>query len=229
MDVLRPLLETLAEHAYVVVFFGALIDATGVPFPGRLLLAAAGAWAAAGNGGLGAFIALATLGAMASDQLWFWAARRGSAWLANVYCRLTRRASGLDEEIARVARYGGLAVVLGRFFTVVRLVAWPVLARNGLRWPRFVAFDALGAAVWSSIWLGIGWIVGDQWEHAVQSASGWLLLAGAIVVLGMAGPLAQRVWRRRAQRRARGLSGPTGTPAVVSGESRQDPRGRPRP
>jgi membrane protein DedA with SNARE-associated domain len=230
MNVLRPLLEALAEHAYAVVFFGALIDATGVPFPGRLLLAGAGAWAAAGHGSLSAFIALATLGAMASDQLWFWAANRGRAWLASMYCRLTRRApAGVDEDIARVARYEALAVVLGRFFTIVRLVAWPVLARNGLRWPRFVAFDALGAAVWSSIWLGLGWVVGDQWQDAVQSVSGWLLLAGAIVVVGMAGPLALRVWRHRAQRSARGLSVPTETPVVVSGESRQGPRARPRP
>ena len=202
VDVLRPLFDAFVAHAYLVVFVGALIDATGLPFPGRLLLAGAGAYAAAGNASLGGFIALAALGAMLADQLWFWTATRGSAWLMDVYCRLTRRPAGCaDASLTGLVRSEPLAVILGRFFTVVRVVAWPVLVRNGLRWPRFVALDAVGAFVWSAIWVGLGWVVGDQWQDAAQSVSGWLVLAGAVFVVGLAGPLALRAWRRRARER----------------------------
>ena len=201
-DVLRPLFDAFVAHAYLVVFVGALIDATGLPFPGRLLLAGAGAYAAAGNASLGAFIALAALGAMLADQLWFWTATRGSAWLMDVYCRLTRRPAGcVDSSLTGLVRSGPLAVILGRFFTVVRVVAWPALVRNGIGWPRFVALDAVGAFVWSAIWVGLGWVVGDHWQDAAQSASGWLVLAGAVFVVGLAGPLALRAWRRRAGER----------------------------
>jgi len=152
---------------------------------------------------LTAFIALGALGAMLTDQVWFWTATRGSAWLMDVYCRLTRRARGcIDDSVAGLARYGPLSVILGRFFTVVRVVAWPMLVRNGLGWPRFAALDAVGAIVWSAIWVGLGWIVGDQWQDAAQSASGWLLIAGAVFVVGLAGPLALRAWRRRARERS---------------------------
>jgi membrane protein DedA with SNARE-associated domain len=200
MDVLRPLFDAFVAHAYLVVFAGALIDATGLPFPGRLLLAAAGASAAAGNGSVTLFIALGALGAMVTDQMWFWTATRGTVWLVAVYRRLMRRApSGADGTVESLVRYGPLSVILGRFFTVVRVVAWPVLLRNGLGWPRFVALDALGAFIWSTIWVGLGWIVGDQWQDAAQSATGWLMAAGAVVVVALAGPLALRVWRRRAR------------------------------
>ena len=152
---------------------------------------------------LTAFIALGALGAMLTDQVWFWTATRGSAWLMDVYCRLTRRARGcIDDSVAGLARYGPLSVILGRFSTVVRVVAWPMLVRNGLGWPRFAALDAVGAVVWSAIWVGLGWIVGDQWQDAAQSASGWLLIAGAVFVVGLAGPLALRAWRRRARERS---------------------------
>jgi membrane protein DedA with SNARE-associated domain len=202
MDVLRPLFDAFVAHAYLVVFVGALIDATGLPFPGRLLLAGAGAYAAAGNANVSAFIALGALGALVTDQVWFWTATRSSAWLVDVYCRLTGRASGCaDAEVRSLARYGPLSVILGRFFTVVRVVTWPVLVRNGLNWPRFLALDAVGALVWSAIWVGLGWIVGDQWQEAAQSVGGWLLLAGAVFVVGLAGPLALRAWRRRARER----------------------------
>jgi len=36
-------------HTYLVVFVGALIDSTGIPFPGRLILVAAGAFSARGD------------------------------------------------------------------------------------------------------------------------------------------------------------------------------------
>jgi membrane protein DedA with SNARE-associated domain len=200
MDLLRPLFDAFVAHAYLVVFVGALIDATGLPFPGRILLAAAGASAAAGNGSLAVFIALGALGAMLTDQMWFWTATRGSVWLVDVYRRLTRRpASAGDGTVDSFVRFGPLSVILGRFFTVVRVVAWPVLIRNGLVWPRFVALDAIGAFAWSTIWVGLGWIVGDQWQDAAQSASGWLMIVGAVVLVALAGPLALRVWRRRAR------------------------------
>jgi membrane protein DedA with SNARE-associated domain len=197
---LRALFEALAAHAYLVVFVGALIDASGVPFPGRFLLAAAGAYAAAGHGHVGVFIGLAALGAVLSDQLWFWAARRGSHWLMDLYCRLTRRPrSCRDETLESLAAHAPLGVILGRFFTVVRAIGWPLLARQGLGWPRFVAFDVLGALVWSAVWVGVGWIVGDQWRDAAGSVGGWMTLAGGVLVTGLGAPLALRAWRRRAR------------------------------
>lgn len=198
MDALRPLFDAFVAHAYLVVFAGALIDATGLPFPGRILLVGAGAYAAAGHASVAAFIVLGALGAMLTDQLWFWTATRGSAWLMDVYCRLTRRPQGgADGAVAGLAKYGPLSVIVGRFFTVVRVVAWPVLVRNGLGWTRFTALDALGALVWSAIWVGLGWLVGEQWQDAAQTAGGWLAIAGAVCVAGLAAPLALRAWRQR--------------------------------
>ena len=152
---------------------------------------------------LTAFIALGALGAMLTDQVWFWTATRGSAWLMDVYCRLTRRARGcIDDSVAGLARYGPLSVILGRFFTVVRVVTWPMLVRNGLGWPRFAALDAVGAVVWSAIWVGLGWIV--RRSVAGRGAVRERLAAdrGRRVRRRPGGPLALRAWRRRARERS---------------------------
>ena len=202
MDFLRPLFDAFVAHVYLVVFIGALIDATGLPFPGRLLLAAAGAHAAAGNSSVLVVIGLGAAGAMVTDQAWFWTATRGSAWLMNAYCRLMRRPRGCaDDEMDAVTKYGPASVILGRFFTVVRVAAWPVAVRNGLTWAQFTALDLLGAVLWSATWVGLGWIVGDRWQSVAQSVTGWLALAGAVFVAGLAVPLAMRAWRRRARHR----------------------------
>jgi membrane protein DedA with SNARE-associated domain len=230
MDVLRPLFDAIVEHAYVVVFLGALIDATGLPFPGRLLLAAAGAYAAAGHGHVGVFIALAALGAMVTDQAWYATAARGSAWLIALYRRVSRRADLVsDDGVAAFVRYGALNVILGRFFTVVRVVAWPMLVRSGLGWARFTALDAVGATLWATIWVGLGWIVGDQWQQAAQSVSGWLFVAGVVVALAVVASLALRAWRRRARETgAHAISVPRGTRAAASPGSPPAPPARPR-
>jgi len=43
----------LTEHVYVLAFVAALVDATALPFPGRLLLIVTGALAAKGEARVG--------------------------------------------------------------------------------------------------------------------------------------------------------------------------------
>jgi membrane protein DedA with SNARE-associated domain len=198
METLRPLFDWLADHTYLVVFVGTLIDATGLPFPGRLLLAAAGALAATGQANVLAVIALGAHGALLVDHAWYLTITRGSNWLIDLYCRLKRRpprCSKADADYFR--RYGAATIVLGRFFTVVRVVAWPMAASNGVGWGKFIVLDTLGATLWASIWVLLGWFVGEHWQSTAESVGGWAAAAGALVAIALAAPLALRFWRRR--------------------------------
>jgi membrane protein DedA with SNARE-associated domain len=199
MDALRPLFDWLADHTYLVVFLGTVIDASGLPFPGRLLLAAAGAMAAVGHANVLIVIALGALGAMLVDQAWYLTITRGSNWIIDTYCRMRGRERGCsDDAMEYFRRYGSISIVLGRFFTVVRLLVWPVAASHGLRYGRFVVLDTVGASVWASIWVLLGWFVGENWEWAARSVGGWTAGIGIVVVLALAVPLALRMYRHRA-------------------------------
>jgi membrane protein DedA with SNARE-associated domain len=203
MDALRPLFDWLVDHTYLVVFLGTVIDATGLPFPGRVLLAAAGAMAAAGHANVFIVIGVGALGAMLVDQAWYLTITRGSNWIIDTYCRMRGRERGCsDDAIEYFRRYGGITIVLGRFFTVVRVLVWPVAASHGLRYRRFVVLDVLGATLWASIWVLLGWFVGEHWEWAAKSVGGWTAGIGAVVVLALALPIALRWRRRRATARA---------------------------
>jgi membrane protein DedA with SNARE-associated domain len=207
MDALRPLFDWLVEHTYLVVFVGTLIDASGLPFPGRILLAAAGALAATGQANVVIIIALAALGAMFVDHLWYLTITRGSNWVIDLYCRLTRRQRNCRQEDADYfRRYGSITIILGRFFTVVRVVAWPMAAANGVSYARFVVLDFVGATIWASIWVLLGWIVGEHWESAAHSVGGWAALIGAVTLLTLAAPLGLRLRRRRAAARAAAIT-----------------------
>jgi len=95
-------------------------------------------------------------------------------------------------------RYGALTIVIGRFFAGVRLLAWPLARPHGVGYPTFLLFDAIGSLLWSSVWVGLGWFVGEQALDLVGDA-GWvgLAMAGA----GIVALVSVRLWRRARQRR----------------------------
>ena len=65
---LQPVATWLLTHTYLVVFVGALIDATGIPFPGRLILVAAGTFAARGDVNVLVVILLGAAGVAVTDH-----------------------------------------------------------------------------------------------------------------------------------------------------------------
>ena len=224
------MLAWLAENTYLVVFFGTLIDATGFPFPGRLLLVAAGALVTPGETSVVIIIALAAVAAMLVDQLWYLGLRRGSGPLFKLYCRMTGRERGCQADDGEYfARYGAASIVLGRFFTSVRVLAWPFAAAHGVGYWRFVLLDAVGAAAWAATWVLLGWFVGEHWRWAAETFGVWAGLTSVLVLLAFAAPLALRLLRRRARARLQAASAPRGSAAGACRESPGVPRARPRP
>lgn len=196
--------EWLATYTYPVVFFGTLIDASGVPFPGRLLLIAAGALAGTGRGELAAVISAGTVAVMIMDSMWYFASARSSTRLLGLFRRFTATQPGDDSAVDYFARYGVATIILGRFFTSLRVFAWPAAVTHGLSYRKFLLFDLVAAILWTSTWVLLGWFVGTRWQAAAQTAGIGLAVGGAVVVAVAVAPLVMRVRRRRArQRRAR--------------------------
>ena len=192
----------LGSHTYAIVFIGTLIDASGVPFPGRLLLIAAGALASPGRRSLVAIIALSAVAAVMMDHVWYLAGVWGGARLLRTFRRMTGW-SAADAEAARAyfTRYGAATIVLGRFFTSVRAIAWPMASSHGIGYPTFLALDLGAAALWASLWVLLGWMVGERWQDAAKTTGLWLALAGGIVLVVTLLPFATRFYRRRRARR----------------------------
>ena len=198
MGVIETLLAWLAAHTYEVVFVGALIDATGLPFPGRLVLAAAGALSEAHGLSVAAVIALGAAGAMITDHGWYFVGRLGSDRLLRLYCRLSvssRRCEHTTRDYFQ--RYGALTIVIGRFVAGVRLLAWPLAARSGIGYPRFLAFDLAGALLWSATWVLLGWFFADTWRAVAGDAGTVLGVAVGAAALLIAAVLIFRLHRRR--------------------------------
>lgn len=194
-------LDWLTAYTYPIVFASTLVDASGVPFPGRLLLVAAGALAGTGRRSVVTIIVLGVVAAMIMDHVWFFMAARGSRRMLRLVRRLSGGSRHRSEAVAGyVARYGAILIVVGRFSTAIRALAWPAVSAHGIGYAKFVMLDFAGATLWTSTWVLLGWMVGGQWRSEAQAANLWLGLGGLAVAAAAVSPLAVRLVRSRRRR-----------------------------
>ena len=198
--IVQQLTAWLVEHTYAVVFLSALIDATAIPFPGRIVLAAAGAFAAAGEANAVLVVALGTAGVVITDHVWYCAGSLGGDRLLRLYCRLTFSSPDCVQRTTDwFKRFGTLTIVVGRFVAVVRVLAWPLARDHGVGYATFLALDVAAALAWTAIWVGLGWLLGARWAEAPAEIR-WISVALAIAAA--ASFLVARWWRRRRPRPA---------------------------
>ena len=200
--VLHDLTRSAGHWTYVIVVGVVLLETSvglGLLSPGEAILALAGA-AATGRGTLNLPVLLALVwgAGLVGDGTSYLLGRRYGPGL------LTR----LRVPAARVARVhdlladrGGVVLVGGRFVGPVRVFAPFLAGSSAMSGRRFLAWDAVGVALW-------GWsyvLVGYAFAGSVQSASGTTGRVGLVVVGGL-GALAFLVHRLRV--RARRQSAP---------------------
>jgi len=196
MDLVRPFLAFLDDHRYVAVFAASVIDATGIPFPARIVLVLAGAVAAT-SVEVALTITAGAVGAVLGDHVLYAAGRRGGASVLALYCRLILGSEGcIEDTIQYFRRFGPWAILLGRYSTSVRLFAAILSGCGNIHYARFLRYDALGTAVYATLWVVVGHLFGDELLTVLEWV-GRRHLVVVIVPAGVAAILAYRVWRRR--------------------------------
>ena len=197
-----------------VVLFVVIFCETGLvvtPFlPGDSLLFAAAAVAARSNSPLNIWVLLAVLlaAAILGDTANYWiGAKLGPRLLRNPNSKILKK-EYLDKTHAFFERYGGKAIILGRFVPFVRTFA-PFLAGVGeMHYRRFIEYNATGAVLWVGLFIGSGYFFGriPAVEHNLT-----LVLAAVVVVTTI--PIAWEYFRtRRASRLAAAKAASSGDP-----------------
>jgi len=182
---MQQVLSLIEHYGYLVIFFGVLLESTGVPLPGETILLASGFLAQRGHIDVGDAIVFGILGAVVGDQIGYWAGREGGRpfvlrW--GRYFRIT------PERLARAEaffeRHGGKAVFLARFFAGLRAFGALVAGISRMRWRTFVIYNVLGGAVWATAVVLVGYLAGgsltlvEQWLGRAT-----LVLVGMLAVL----------------------------------------------
>jgi membrane protein DedA with SNARE-associated domain len=168
------------------------VEGFGVPAPGETaIIAGAGA---AGNGRLNIVLvaAIAFAAAVCGDSIGYLIGRLGGRRLVLRYGRFLRLT---PERFAKVEAFmgrNGPKVVAGaRFVEGLRQLNGLVAGATGMPWPRFVLFNAIGAAAWVGVWSAAGYVAGDHWaaigkvvhRYEPYAIAALVLIVVAVVVL----------------------------------------------
>ena len=185
---------------YPAAGLGILIESSGIPFPGEVLLLAAAAWAAARHHSIVLVILFGFLGATAGADIGYVLGFKGGRPFVERFGSVFRIR---PEHIARselfFARHGDKAVLAARF--VLGLRTWGSMLAGMARMPfwRFQLFSALGGLAWATAIGVAGYLLGSNLPllEAVIRAIG---LGGLALVVLLAVVLilaARRVERQR--------------------------------
>jgi membrane-associated protein len=195
-DAARPYMAFVVDHLYTAAFVVAVIDSTGLPFPGRVLLIAAGAFSA-GAPDATWVVLFAAAGAVVGDHALYLLGWLGGDRFLSRLCRWTM-ASG--QCIAKTRdyfqRFGAVTILIGRFVAGVRLFAAALAGSGAIRYYQFLVFEALGALVWAAALVLPGYVFGDLAVAMIERYGGIAVLSG-LVLAALGGVIAYRLVERR--------------------------------
>lgn len=176
IDVFLHLDKHLAEFValYGVWVYGVLFliifAETGLvvtPFlPGDSLLFATGALAATGALNLWLVAGLLLAAAILGDAVNYSVGRFIGPKVFSAHDAQTRwhrllNRDHLDKAHAFFEKYGGKAVVIGRFVPIVRTFVPFVAGAAFMTYPKFAFYNVSGAILWVGICVGGGWLFGN--------------------------------------------------------------------
>jgi membrane-associated protein len=169
----------------------------GLVVPGETAVLAGGVLAHQGKVPLAAVMAAAVLGAVVGDSVGYAVgARLGPVVSARTSGRAARR---LAHAQAFVRRFGGPAVLLGRWVAFLRALVPSVAGASGVPYRRFLVYNVAGGTVWGIAVAGIGSLAGAAYGRAERSL-GISGIVGALVLTVAAAAAAHHL-KRRANRK----------------------------
>jgi membrane protein DedA with SNARE-associated domain/rhodanese-related sulfurtransferase len=177
------MINASSQLTYTGVLLAVFANQICLPIPSVLFLMAAGALAAQGKMRASIVLILSVAACLAADWIWFWLGRRWGSQAIGLLCRFAsdpkRCASDAREQFRR---YGLAVVCIAKFLPGVDGIMPPLVGAEGVPLAGFLILDAIGSAVWSAGYVGLGYVCSDQLEVAM----GWARHFGAAVVITIA-------------------------------------------
>jgi membrane protein DedA with SNARE-associated domain len=197
---LDGLLNVPAPVAYALVaalVFGEAAVFVGFVLPGETAVVLGGVLAYRGDLSLPALLAVVVVAAIVGDSVGYEVGRRYGDWVLRIR-PLRRHEPRLAAAQDFLRRRGASAVFLGRWTAFLRAMMPGLAGVSRMRYPRFVAFNAIGGLAWGTTFVLVGYLAGDSYARVEKIAGRSAAAATAAVVL-----ILLVVWhRRRAARTA---------------------------
>lgn len=176
------------QYGYIAVFLGVMLDNSGFPMPGEIILLLAGSLVASGDFALAPAVLAAAAGALLSDSIWYAIGRSGSRRIIQVYCKMSfGSVTCMAKTEAQLLHFGARSLIYARFIPGFRTFAAPMSGMSGVLYRQFFLYDGIGAILWASLGVSVGMTFASQINLFIgqleNSRIVLLYLAGSLFLL----------------------------------------------
>ena len=194
MDELGPLFE---EHGLLLVFGAVFLEQMGPPLPSGPLLIVAGALANEARVSALSIAGAAWIAAMLGKVALYAVGGHYGRQAMGALCRLAVTPdSSIGKTDRHFERWGGTLLVIAEFVPGIRTLAPSLAGAEKLGALPFLLYSALGAALWTALYLGIGLVFHKQIDRALLLVEQSGKVAIVVIVAAIAIYFLVK-WRRR--------------------------------
>jgi membrane protein DedA with SNARE-associated domain len=173
-------LEFLMRHGYILLLGWVFAEQVGLPVPTMPLLLAAGALAGTGHMSFFASLSITVFAAVSADFMWYELGRKKGIRVLQLLCKISLEPdSCVRRTEGAFAKQGARSLLFAKFLPGLGTVAPPLAGIFHMRLGRFLLFDAMGALLWATTFLGAGYIFSGEIERVAEHAAalgGWLIV-----------------------------------------------------
>ena len=177
MDVL---LAYLPKHGLLLAFLNVWAAQSGLPFPAYPTLIVTGALSVQGGSSPLALLAACVVACLIADTGWYVAGRRHGNRVLHLVCRISISPDSCVRQTESLfSRWGVASLTVAKLIPGFGTIATVLSGNARVPFALFLLMDAIGAAVYAGIPIGIGML----FHEAVDSALGVLAELGRFGVL----------------------------------------------
>ena len=185
----------------VIAGFAIMLETSifiGLIIPGDTVVLAAGTMVKDWVDFIFLFIAVMA-GSFAGESIGFWVGRIFGARIRSSKLGLKISDKVWHRADTFVESRGGIAIAMSRFLPVLHSVVPLTAGMTKMSYRKFIAWTAGACAVWSSIYLGIGWFAHGATDALKQFKFGGAIFAGIIIVFLVIVTLAKKRLEKSAE------------------------------
>jgi membrane protein DedA with SNARE-associated domain len=195
---LEALASPLEHYGLWGVFFLVMVEDFGIPVPGETVIIAASIYAGSGRLNVVAVGVVAFVAAVFGDNIGYGIGRFGGRRLVDrwgKYVFLTPERLDKAEEF--FDRQGAKIITIARFIEGLRQANGIIAGITKMHWARFIAYNALGAALWVGTWVSVGYFAGQHINTIYSLVTRYSLYVAIAAVVVIVALIVRHVLRKR--------------------------------
>ncbi|MBN3752547.1 hypothetical protein G3N95_06315 [Paraburkholderia sp. Tr-20389] len=194
--------DLVEQYGPAIVFVNVLAASIGLPVPAMPALVLFGAMAAMHPGSVGTqvlpVLVLAVFATLIGDSAWFAAGRIYGGNTLKTLCKLSLSRDTCVKKTERFfGRWGVRVLAVAKFVPGLSIVSIPMAGAMGTPYRTFLAYDSIGATLWSGLGLVLGVVFAQQIDMLFAGASRLGKLTAVVVAVLLAIYCTYRWYRRR--------------------------------